>query len=172
MSLPHPAIDIRHLTKIYPGKKSPALDDLTLSFAAGRVHALLGANGAGKSSLIRILTTVALPSSGTASVLGHDVAADGIGVRSVIGWVGQQASVDEALHGRTNLIMFGRLHGLSAHQAAERANELLAQYDLTEVAARPYLGYRPCVSCRRGVVIDLVPDFRPLTARAYRRIGR
>lgn len=131
-----PAIETQHLTKTYPDKDGPALDDLCLSLAAGRVHALLGANGAGKSTLIRILTTLTQSTSGTARVLGYDVVREGAAVRGVIGVVGQQASVDERLSGRANLVMFGRLLGLSRRRAGARAEELLARHELSAAASR------------------------------------
>lgn len=144
---PEPDIAIRteQLTKTYPGKRRQApvtaLAGLDLIVPAGTVHGLLGHNGAGKSTTVRILATLLSPTSGNARVAGHDVGADPAAVRSSIGLVGQYAAVDEPLTGRDNLLLFGRLAGLSPAGARARAGELLEQFRLTEAAARPVSGY-------------------------------
>ncbi len=150
------AVEIKQLSKTYPGNAAPAIDDLTLSLAAGKVHALLGANGAGKTTLIRILTTLTRPTSGTAHVLGHDVVREGAAVRSMIGLVGQQAAVDERLSGRANLLMFGRLHGLSRQRAAGRAEELLDQFGLSEAASRVVSSYSGGMRRRLDLAVGII----------------
>src|SRR5262245_29812028 len=89
--------------------KTQALRGLDLFVAAGTVCGVLGRNGAGKTTAIRILTTLSRPDSGTARVAGYDVARDPVKVRASIGLAGQQAAVDEKLSGRDNLRLFGRL---------------------------------------------------------------
>ena len=91
---------------------------------------LLGPNGAGKTTTVRMLTTLLAPNSGSARVAGFDVVSEANEVRRNIGLVGQYASVDELLSGRQNLIMIGRLHGLSRAAAKRRADELLDRFDL------------------------------------------
>jgi ABC-2 type transport system ATP-binding protein len=113
-----------------------ALRDLDLDVAPGTVLGLLGHNGAGKTTAIRILTTLSSPTEGTASVAGIDVVGDPEGVRSRIGVAAQQATVDGLLSARKNLVMVGRLHHLSKRDAQRRAGELLEQLDLTDAGDR------------------------------------
>ncbi|HEY0250953.1 MAG TPA: ATP-binding cassette domain-containing protein [Kofleriaceae bacterium] len=109
-----------------------ALRHLDLNVPTGRVLGLLGHNGAGKTTAIRILTTLAQPTEGTAAVAGHDVVTAGAAVRSAIGVAAQAATVDGLLTARANLEMVGRLYHLSRAEARQRASELLEQVDLVE----------------------------------------
>lgn len=113
-----------------------ALRDLDLEVPAGRVVALLGHNGAGKTTTIRILTTLCSPTTGKASVAGFDVTEQPGEVRSRIGVASQAATVDGLLSARNNLVMVGRLHGLSRREARRRADDLLQRFGLTEAADR------------------------------------
>ena len=96
----------------------PALRDISFTVAAGEVVGLLGPNGAGKSTTVDILSTLTLPDVGEARVAGHDVVADPGKVRESIMVTGQQVAVDDMLTGRQNLVMFGRLLGLTRRGAA------------------------------------------------------
>jgi ABC-2 type transport system ATP-binding protein len=118
-----------------------ALDGLDLEVATGTVLGMLGPNGAGKTTAVRILTTLLRPDAGTATVGGIDVVAEPARVRSRIGLTGQYAAVDEHLTGHENVTMIGRLAGLGKHQAAERADDLLARFGLGDAAHRPSRGY-------------------------------
>jgi len=113
-----------------------ALRDLDLDVAPGTVLGLLGHNGAGKTTAIRMLTTLARPSEGVATVAGHDVVTHPALVRASIGVAAQQATVDGLLDARLNLEMIGRLHGLAKAPAAARATELLERFGLADVGAR------------------------------------
>jgi ABC-2 type transport system ATP-binding protein len=113
-----------------------ALRDLDLTVPPGRVLGLLGHNGAGKTTAIRILTTLSRPTTGRASVAGFDVATRPGEVRRRIGVAAQAATVDGLLSGRTNLYMVGRLHHLSRADSRQRADELLEAFDLTDAADR------------------------------------
>jgi ABC-2 type transport system ATP-binding protein len=114
-----------------------ALRDLDLEVPAGTILGLLGHNGAGKTTAIRILTTLARPTGGTASVAGHDVHAEPEAVRARIGVAAQAATVDGLLTARANLAMVGRLHGLDRTAARARADELLEQFGLAGEAEQP-----------------------------------
>jgi ABC-2 type transport system ATP-binding protein len=113
-----------------------ALEDVDLDVPAGTVLGLLGHNGAGKTTAIRILTTLALPTTGRVWVAGHDVVAEPARVRERIGVAGQYATVDGLMTARANLEMVGRLYHLPRRQARARAAELLERLSLTEVADR------------------------------------
>src|SRR5688500_15960430 len=117
------AIETSGLTKSFG--KTRALAGVDLQIAQGTVYGLLGPNGAGKTTIIRILTTLLRPDGGTAIVLGHDVVRDQRQVRRKVSLTGQYASVDEDLTGHENLVLVGRLLGLSWAAARERARELL-----------------------------------------------
>jgi ABC-2 type transport system ATP-binding protein len=111
-----------------------ALRDLDLDVAPGTVLGLLGHNGAGKTTAIRILTTLSSPSEGWATVAGIDVVADPGAVRRRIGVAAQQATVDGLMSARANLEMVGRLHHLPRARARARAAELLERLDLTDAS--------------------------------------
>ena len=113
-----------------------ALRDLDLDVPAGTVLGLLGHNGAGKTTAVRILTTLALPTTGTARVAGRDVVADAPGVRARIGLAAQSATVDGLLDARSNLELVGRLYHLPRATARERADELLERLGLSDAAGR------------------------------------
>ncbi len=113
-----------------------ALRDFDLAVPAGTVLGLLGHNGAGKTTAIRILTTLALPTTGGARVAGYDVVADPAAVRARIGLAGQAATVDGLLSARANLELVGRLYRMPKAQARTRADELLERLGLTDVSER------------------------------------
>ena len=111
-----------------------ALRDLDLDVAPGTVLGLLGHNGAGKTTAIRILTTLSAPTEGSATVAGFDVVADPDAVRRRIGVAAQQATVDGLMGARKNLVMVGRLHDLHKRDAVRRADELLERFGLAHAA--------------------------------------
>jgi len=129
-----PAIATEGLGKRYG--EMWALRDFDLEVAAGTVLGLLGHNGAGKTTAIRILTTLALPTAGRASVAGHDVVTEPAQVRERIGLTSQAATVDGLITAQGNLEMIGRLYHLPRRIARERANELLERLDLADAAAK------------------------------------
>ena len=121
--------------------KTLALRQIDLEVPRGIVFGLLGPNGSGKSTTVRILATLLQPDTGVAMVDGIDVVRDPAKVRQRIGLAGQYAAVDEYLTGRENLVMFGRLSGMSKADARGRADELLQQFDLADAADRVSKGY-------------------------------
>lgn len=130
-----PAIEVDGLTKTF-GRDTPALRDVSFSVPAGTVCGVLGHNGAGKTTTINILSTLIRPSSGGARVNGFDILRQPNQVRASIGLAGQFAAMDPLLSGRENLVLFGRLRGLSRRQAKARAEELIEQFDLIDAADR------------------------------------
>jgi len=122
-------------------KRTQALRGIDLAVPPGTVCALLGRNGAGKTTAVRILTTLLRPDAGSAAVAGFDVLRAPAEVRARIGVAGQGATVDELLTGRQNLRIVGQLMHLPAPVARRRADELLEQFGLTGAAARLVRGY-------------------------------
>ena len=122
-------------------KRTQALRGIDLAVPPGTVCALLGRNGAGKTTAVRILTTLLRPDAGSAAVAGFDVLREPAEVRARIGVAGQGATVDELLTGRQNLRIVGQLMHLPAPVARRRADELLEQFGLTGAAARLVRGY-------------------------------
>jgi ABC-2 type transport system ATP-binding protein len=113
-----------------------ALRDVDLEVPTSSILGLLGHNGAGKTTAIRILTTLALPSEGRASVAGFDVVEEAAKVRAQIGVAAQAATVDGLLTARANLEMIGRLYHLPRGAARRRADELLERLSLADAADR------------------------------------
>ena len=113
-----------------------AVDNLTISVAAGEVFALLGSNGAGKTVTMKMLTTLLRPSAGNARVAGFDIVHHAARVRGVIGYVPQLVSADGALTGYENLLIFAKLYGLPRALRRERIEEALAFMGLADVATK------------------------------------
>ncbi len=113
-----------------------AVRDLDLDVAPGTVLGLLGHNGAGKTTAIRMLTTLSRPTTGRATVAGFDVIDQAADVRRCIGVASQQTTVDPLLDARLNLELIGRLNQLPRAEARRRAEELLARLELTDAADR------------------------------------
>ncbi len=113
-----------------------ALRDLDLAVAPGTVLGLLGHNGAGKTTAIRILTTLAKPTTGSATVAGYDVVRHPGEVRMRVGVAAQQATVDGLMTARANLEMVGRLYHMPKQDTRRKAGELLEQLDLADASNR------------------------------------
>lgn len=126
------AIHLRGLTKRFGDLV--AVDRVDLEISKGELFGLLGPNGAGKSTLIKMLTTMLKPTAGEACVWGHDVARDRNEVRSSIGVVFQDPSIDNMLTGRENLDFHGRMYGMDGSVRKKRIEEVLDLVDLTDKA--------------------------------------
>lgn len=113
-----------------------ALDGLELRIARGSVCAVIGPNGSGKTTAIRVLATLTIPDGGRAFVMGHDVVREAGAVRASIGLAGQHAAVDDDLTGRENLEVLGRMHHLGRREARRRGSELLDRFDLAAAGDR------------------------------------
>jgi ABC-2 type transport system ATP-binding protein len=135
LSRSEPAVLVEGLHKRYG--KTAALDGLELAAPYGMVYGLLGPNGAGKTTAVRILSTLLRPDGGRAVVAGHDVVRQPRLVRRRIGLVGQQTTLDDVVTARQNLVLFGRLFHIGRPAARRRADELLEQFGLAEVANKP-----------------------------------
>jgi ABC-2 type transport system ATP-binding protein len=154
------ALEAVDLIKTYPGGRGKpdvrALDGLSFTVPEGVVLGLLGPNGAGKSTAVKILTTLSRADSGTARVAGLDVAKDQRGVRLAIGYVPQQSSADPMATGVENLVLSGRVYGLSRQEAVRRAAELLERFGLVEAGDRQVRTYSGGMRRKLDVALGLV----------------
>jgi ABC-2 type transport system ATP-binding protein len=148
------AVRARGLVKHFGAVR--AVDGIDLDVPRGMIFAILGPNGAGKTTLMRMLATLAKPDAGSASIMGHDLVSAPQKVRASIAMTGQFASLDEDLTGRENLLMLARLWGYRGRGARERADELLAAFDLTEAAGKQVKAYSGGMRRRLDIAASLV----------------
>ena len=147
-----PAIRVRDLEKSY--KKLRVLRGVDFDVARCSIFALLGSNGAGKTTVVKILSTLLKPDAGTATVDGFDVAAQPANVRESISLTGQFAAVDETLTGRENLVLVARLRHLK--DAGQIADDLLARFQLTDAAGRRVSTYSGGMRRRLDIAMSLI----------------
>ena len=146
------AIQVKGLQKSY--KELHVLKGVDFEVEKGSIFALLGSNGAGKTTIVKILTTLLKQDSGTAAVNGFDVAAKPDDVRQSISLTGQFAAVDEILTGRENLIMIARLRHLK--DTGQVAEDLLKRFGLTDAADRRVSTYSGGMRRRLDIAMSLV----------------
>jgi ABC-2 type transport system ATP-binding protein len=147
-----PAIHVLGLEKSY--KELRVLRGVDLDVARGTIFALLGSNGAGKTTVVRILSTLLKADAGIARVNGFDVATQAAGVRESISLTGQFAAVDQILSGRENLVLVARLRHLKDPGAI--ADELLTRFSLIEAGARRVATYSGGMRRRLDIAMSLV----------------
>ncbi|WP_423464907.1 ABC transporter ATP-binding protein [Promicromonospora sp. MS192] len=148
------AIRVRNIEKSY--KDLHVLRGVDLEVARGSIFALLGSNGAGKTTMVRILSTLLTADAGTASVNGFDVAGQAADVRESISLTGQFAAVDEILTGRENLVLVARLRHLA--NPGQVADDLLARFSLTEAGGRKAGTYSGGMRRRLDIAMSLIGD--------------
>src|SRR5262245_24565507 len=148
------AIEARALSKEFGSSR--ALDALDLAVPEGGILGVLGPNGAGKTTAVRILTTLTIPDAGSAIVAGHDVVREPHQVQARIGVTGQDATLDEVLTGRQNLVMVGRLRGLGRSAARSQAEALLGEFDLADASERVVKTYSGGMRRRLDLAASLV----------------
>ena len=147
-----PAIRVQNVEKSY--KELHVLKGVDLEVARGSIFALLGSNGAGKTTVVKILSTLLKADAGTASVNGYDVATQAADVRESISLTGQFAAVDEILTGRENLILVAKLRHLS--NPGKIADDLLARFSLTEAGGRKAATYSGGMRRRLDISMSLI----------------
>jgi len=146
------AIEVKGLIKSY--KELHVLKGVDFEVEKGSIFALLGSNGAGKTTIVKILTTLLKPDGGTASVNGFDIASKPESVRQSISLTGQFAAVDDILTGRENLVMIARLRHLK--NPRQIADDLLIRFGLTEAANRRVSTYSGGMRRRLDIAMSLV----------------
>ena len=147
-----PAIRVHDLTKSY--KNLDVLCGVEFDVAKGRIFALLGSNGAGKTTVVNILSTLLKADGGEARVNGFDVATRGSDVRNSISLTGQFAAVDEILSGRENLVLVARLRHLK--DPGTIADALLERFALTDAATRKVSTYSGGMRRRLDIAMSLI----------------
>ncbi len=148
------AIAVSDLRKRYGDVQ--ALDGVSFSVREGEVFGLLGPNGAGKSTTVRVLVTLTHPDGGTATVGGHDVLREPGAVRRTIGYVPQDSGVDQFGTGRENLMLQGRVQGMSGDDLRRRVAELLELVGIADAADRIVKTYSGGMRRRLDVALGLV----------------
>jgi len=149
------AIEAQGLVKTYP-KGVRALDGVTFDVAAGTVFGLVGPNGAGKSTTVKILTTLSHPDQGEATVAGIDVLRHPDRVRRAIGCVAQKSGVDAQATGRENLLLQGRLNGMSGRELGRRVDALLERFGLSDAGRRVTRTYSGGMQRKLDVALGLI----------------
>ena len=131
------ALSFSHVTRTEKGVSAPLLNDITFEAAEGELTALVGADGAGKTTLMRIAAGILAPQSGTVSVLGETIQVGEAAAQSLIGYMPQKFGLYEDLSVMENFLLYADLFGLGEKERETRFAELLAMTDLTKFTARP-----------------------------------
>jgi ABC-2 type transport system ATP-binding protein len=152
IDIDRPAIHVQGLQKSY--KELEVLRGVDFDVRRGSIFALLGSNGAGKTTVVRILSTLLRADGGTASVNGFDVATEPANVRESFSLTGQFAAVDEILSGRENLVLVAQLRHL--HDPGAIADDLLERFSLTDAARRKVSTYSGGMRRRLDIAMSLI----------------
>jgi ABC-2 type transport system ATP-binding protein len=147
-------LEVRDLAKNYGDFK--AVKGISFDIQDGEIFSLLGPNGAGKTTTISMLSTLYRPTSGDASIGGHSVTKDPMGVRNMIGVVPQDLALYEDLNARENLIFWGQMYGLSGGLLASRVDEVLEQIGLTDKAKNRVKTYSGGMKRRVNIGVGLL----------------
>jgi ABC-2 type transport system ATP-binding protein len=154
MTITDAAIQVRGLEKSF--KDVHVLRGVDFDVARGSIFALLGSNGAGKTTVVKILSTLLAHDAGTASVTGFDVARQAQNVRQSISLTGQFAAVDEILTGRENLVLVAQLRHM--RDPGKIADDLLARFSLTDAGGRRAGTYSGGMRRRLDIAMSLIGD--------------
>ena len=147
-----PAISVQGIQKSYKDLK--VLQGVDFDVARGSIFALLGSNGAGKTTMVKILSTLLTADAGAAAVEGFDVSAEPLQVRESISLTGQFAAVDEILTGKENLVLVTKLRHIKDPGIV--ADGLLAQFNLTEAGSRKVATYSGGMRRRLDIAMSLI----------------
>jgi sodium transport system ATP-binding protein len=154
-------IEAQHLTKIFRDKKRGeirAVDDISFRAEPGRIYGLLGANGAGKSTTLRLLATLLQPTSGTATVGGFDIVREPEKVRAHVGFLAASTALYGRLTAREMVAYFGRLHGLSESEVNARTKQLADELDMHDFLDRRCEKFSTGMKQKTSIARTLVHD--------------
>ena len=157
---PH-MIEARHLSKTFKDKKRgviSAVNDVSFTCAPGRIYGLLGANGAGKTTTLRLLATLLQPTSGSATLAGHDVVKDPQQVRANVGFLAASTALYGRLTAREMIRYFGELNGLSVADIGARTKQLADQLDMHEFLDRRCDKFSTGLKQKTSIARTLVHD--------------
>ncbi len=145
--MPQPILSLNRLTQVFDG--ITAVDALSFDIAKGQIFGFLGHNGAGKTTTVQMLTTLAKPTSGTATVAGHDICADPLAVRRCIGYVPENVRLYDTLTAYENLLFFARLSGVA--NPKQRIAQVLDVLDAPDLANKRLAGFSKGMRQRIGL---------------------
>jgi len=154
-------IEARHLTKRFKDRKHgliAAVDDVSFTCEPGRIYGLLGANGAGKTTVLRMLATLLAPTEGTATVGGFDVRTEPQRVRASLGFLAASTALYGRLTARETIAYFGRLHGLTDEAVGTRTRHLAQELDLHAFLDRRVETFSTGMKQRTSIARTLVHD--------------
>ncbi|GAB5558450.1 MAG: ATP-binding cassette domain-containing protein [Synoicihabitans sp.] len=154
-------IEAVNLTKTFKDKKRGivrAVDDVTFRCEPGKIYGLLGANGAGKTTALRMLATLLKPTHGTATVAGHDVVKDGAAVRGAVGFLAASTALYGRLTAREMITYFGRLNGMEDAAIRARVKQLSAELDMDEFLDRKCDKFSTGMKQKTSIARTLVHD--------------
>ena len=154
------AIEVSHLTKRFGALT--ALDDISFCVSEGETFGFLGPNGAGKTTTIRILTGISYPTSGTATIFGHDIGLDTIAARQSMGIVSETSNVYDDLTAWQNMIFSAELYHVGRDEREKKAAELLTTFDLYERRNDKVHGFSKGMKRRLTIAMGLVNSPRLL----------
>jgi sodium transport system ATP-binding protein len=154
-------IEARALTKVFRDKRRGeirAVDNLSFHVAPGRIYGLLGANGAGKTTALRLLATLLQPTAGSATVAGHDIVAEPARVRANVGFLATSTALYGRLTARETITYFGRLNGLPDNEIAARLGRLADELGLHEFLDRRCEKFSTGMKQKTSIARTLIHD--------------
>lgn len=154
-------IEAVNLTKTFKDKKRGvvrAVDDVSFRCEPGQIYGLLGANGAGKTTALRMIATLLKPASGSATVAGHDVVKEGAQVRAAVGFLAASTALYGRLTAREMITYFGRLNGMEDGAIRARVKQLSAELDMDEFLDRKCDKFSTGMKQKTSIARTLVHD--------------
>jgi ABC-2 type transport system ATP-binding protein len=157
-----PAIELRQLTKVFPGSNTPALNAIDLTVPAGTIFGVLGPNGAGKTTIMSTLCGLLKPSSGSVHICGNNAQTDRATIKQILGMVPQEPAIYPTLTARENLEYFGRMQGLSGEHLQQRIMACLELAEMIDEADKRVERLSGGYKRRLNMVIGLIHEPRIL----------
>ncbi len=149
-------VSVNQLEKRYQPGDLLAVDKISFDIHSGEIFSLLGPNGAGKTTTISMLSCLLKSTSGDATVSGHSITSDPMGVKRLIGVVPQEIALYETLSARENLLFWGRMYGMQGRSLRMRVDEVLEQVELTDRAGDRIQSYSGGMKRRINIGVGLL----------------